>query len=62
MNAALLWGTVSEALSCRYCAADAVQALWIGHASLLVQFSGVTFLTDPIISSRASPLSFAGPL
>jgi N-acyl-phosphatidylethanolamine-hydrolysing phospholipase D len=34
---------------------------WIGHATLLVRMDGVTFLTDPIFSERASPLSFAGP-
>jgi len=34
---------------------------WIGHASFLVRMDGVTFLTDPIFSERASPLSFAGP-
>jgi N-acyl-phosphatidylethanolamine-hydrolysing phospholipase D len=34
---------------------------WIGHATLLVQMSHLTFLTDPIWSDRASPVSFAGP-
>jgi N-acyl-phosphatidylethanolamine-hydrolysing phospholipase D len=34
---------------------------WIGHATLLVQMGHVTFLTDPIWSERASPVSFAGP-
>jgi N-acyl-phosphatidylethanolamine-hydrolysing phospholipase D len=34
---------------------------WVGHSTLLVQMDGVTFLTDPIWSERASPLSFAGP-
>jgi N-acyl-phosphatidylethanolamine-hydrolysing phospholipase D len=34
---------------------------WIGHSTLLVQMDGVTFLTDPIWSERASPFSFAGP-
>jgi N-acyl-phosphatidylethanolamine-hydrolysing phospholipase D len=34
---------------------------WIGHATFLVRMDGVTFLTDPIFSERASPLSFAGP-
>jgi N-acyl-phosphatidylethanolamine-hydrolysing phospholipase D len=34
---------------------------WIGHATILVRMDGVTFLTDPIFSERASPLSFAGP-
>ena len=35
-------------------AAGEVQAMWIGHASLLVQMHGVTFLTDPVLSERCS--------
>jgi len=34
---------------------------WIGHATMLVRMDGATFLTDPMFSKRASPLSFAGP-
>lgn len=34
---------------------------WVGHATLLVQMDHTTFLTDPIWSDTASPLSFAGP-
>src|SRR5216117_4306024 len=34
---------------------------WIGHSTFLVRMDGVTFLTDPIFSERASPVSFAGP-
>jgi N-acyl-phosphatidylethanolamine-hydrolysing phospholipase D len=34
---------------------------WIGHSTMLVRMDGVTFLTDPIFSQRASPLPFAGP-
>jgi N-acyl-phosphatidylethanolamine-hydrolysing phospholipase D len=34
---------------------------WIGHATVLVQMDHVTFLTDPIWSPTASPVSFAGP-
>ena len=34
---------------------------WIGHSTLLVRMDGVTFLTDPMFSPRASPVSFAGP-
>src|SRR5207244_986993 len=34
---------------------------WIGHSTLLVRMDGVTFLTDPIFSQRASPVPFAGP-
>ena len=34
---------------------------WIGHASMLVQASGLNVLTDPIFSKRASPVQFFGP-
>jgi len=34
---------------------------WIGHATALMQCSGVNALTDPIFSERASPVRFAGP-
>jgi N-acyl-phosphatidylethanolamine-hydrolysing phospholipase D len=34
---------------------------WIGHSTFLVRMDGVTFLTDPMFSERASPVSFAGP-
>jgi N-acyl-phosphatidylethanolamine-hydrolysing phospholipase D len=34
---------------------------WIGHATLLVQLTHQSFLTDPIWSKTASPVSFAGP-
>lgn len=34
---------------------------WIGHATAMVQLGGITLLTDPVFSERASPFSFAGP-
>ncbi|MFT6928346.1 MAG: N-acyl-phosphatidylethanolamine-hydrolyzing phospholipase D [Psychromonas sp.] len=34
---------------------------WLGHASFLITTSGVTILTDPFLSKRASPVSWAGP-
>jgi N-acyl-phosphatidylethanolamine-hydrolysing phospholipase D len=34
---------------------------WVGHSTILVQMDGVSFLTDPQWSERASPFSFAGP-
>jgi N-acyl-phosphatidylethanolamine-hydrolysing phospholipase D len=34
---------------------------WIGHSSFLVRMDGVTFLTDPMFSQRASPVQFFGP-
>ena len=34
---------------------------WVGHATMLVQASGLNVLTDPVFSERASPVQFAGP-
>jgi N-acyl-phosphatidylethanolamine-hydrolysing phospholipase D len=34
---------------------------WIGHSTMLVRMDGVTFLTDPVFSERAGPVSFVGP-
>ena len=34
---------------------------WIGHSTLLIQYGGITILTDPHLTQRASPVSFAGP-
>ena len=34
---------------------------WVGHATMLVQASGLNVLTDPVFSQRASPVQFAGP-
>jgi N-acyl-phosphatidylethanolamine-hydrolysing phospholipase D len=34
---------------------------WVGHSTVLLQLGGLNVLTDPIWSSRASPLPFAGP-
>jgi N-acyl-phosphatidylethanolamine-hydrolysing phospholipase D len=36
-------------------------AVWIGHATYLLNSSGITILTDPVFSKRASPIRFAGP-
>jgi L-ascorbate metabolism protein UlaG (beta-lactamase superfamily) len=40
---------------------DGPAVTWVGHSTLLVQLDGVTFLTDPQWSERASPVGFAGP-
>lgn len=40
---------------------NAIQVTWIGHSTFLVQVAGVNILTDPIWSTRASPVSFVGP-
>lgn len=34
---------------------------WVGHATVLAQLGGLSLLTDPVFSERASPFSFAGP-
>ncbi len=34
---------------------------WIGHATALVQASGLNVMTDPIFSDRASPVQIFGP-
>ena len=34
---------------------------WVGHATLLIKLDGLTILTDPNWSDRASPFTFAGP-
>src|SRR5262245_36512696 len=37
------------------------QVTWIGHSTLLVQYKGYNILTDPVLSTRCSPLPFLGP-
>jgi L-ascorbate metabolism protein UlaG (beta-lactamase superfamily) len=34
---------------------------WIGHSGFIIQTQGLTILTDPHLSERASPASWAGP-
>jgi N-acyl-phosphatidylethanolamine-hydrolysing phospholipase D len=41
--------------------AEAATVTWVGHSTLLVQLDGVSVLTDPQWSERASPVSWAGP-
>ncbi|KAK3581767.1 hypothetical protein CHS0354_017209 [Potamilus streckersoni] len=36
---------------------DGVQVMWIGHATVLVRFDGLTVLTDPIFADRCNPIS-----
>ena len=36
-------------------------AVWIGHATYLINNGDINILTDPIFSKRASPVDFAGP-
>jgi L-ascorbate metabolism protein UlaG (beta-lactamase superfamily) len=40
---------------------DKVRLSFVGHASWLIQTSGLNILVDPVWSMRASPFSFAGP-
>ncbi|MDQ7957544.1 MAG: MBL fold metallo-hydrolase [Pseudomonadota bacterium] len=42
-------------------AAQVPAVTWIGHATVLAQFGGLSLLTDPIFAERASPVAFAGP-
>src|SRR5690349_9373319 len=37
------------------------QLVWLGHSTVLIKINGITILTDPIFSDRASPFTFAGP-
>ena len=34
---------------------------WVGHATVLLRVGGLSVLTDPHFSERASPVGFAGP-
>ena len=36
-------------------------AIWIGHSTFLIKKNGLTILTDPVFSNRASPLKNIGP-
>ncbi len=40
---------------------DESYAVWIGHATYLINNGDINILTDPIFSKRASPIGFAGP-
>jgi L-ascorbate metabolism protein UlaG (beta-lactamase superfamily) len=40
---------------------DKVRLSFVGHASWLIQTSGLNILVDPVWSERASPFAFAGP-
>jgi L-ascorbate metabolism protein UlaG (beta-lactamase superfamily) len=40
---------------------DEVVVTFVGHATFLIQAPGANLLVDPIFSSRAAPVSFAGP-
>lgn len=40
---------------------DSIRVTWFGHSSALLELDGKRFLTDPVWSTRSSPVSFAGP-
>ena len=40
---------------------ETLKATWIGQSTVLLQTAGLNILTDPFLSLRASPVSFAGP-
>ena len=42
-------------------AESGLRVTWFGHSSVLIEIDGVTVLTDPLWSERASPLSWIGP-
>jgi L-ascorbate metabolism protein UlaG (beta-lactamase superfamily) len=42
-------------------AASGLRVTWFGHSSVLIEIDGVTVLTDPLWSERASPVSWVGP-
>lgn len=41
--------------------AGSASLTFIGHSSFLLRLPGLSILTDPVFSSRCSPVSFAGP-
>ncbi|MBI3886804.1 MAG: MBL fold metallo-hydrolase, partial [Opitutae bacterium] len=42
-------------------AAGEVAVTFIGHSTFLLQFPGLTVLTDPIFAARAGPFGLRGP-
>ncbi|TAL33278.1 MAG: MBL fold metallo-hydrolase [Spirochaetes bacterium] len=42
-------------------AEDGLRVAWVGHSSVIIKIDGKIFLTDPMWSERASPVSFMGP-
>tara|TARA_B100001175_G_scaffold99296_1_gene84059 strand:- start:353 stop:1318 length:966 start_codon:yes stop_codon:yes gene_type:complete len=40
---------------------DDSYVIWIGHSTFLIKTNGITILTDPVFSDRASPFKNIGP-
>jgi L-ascorbate metabolism protein UlaG (beta-lactamase superfamily) len=38
-----------------------LRVTWLGHSSILLEIDGHRFLTDPVWSERAGPVTFSGP-
>ena len=41
--------------------ADEVLITWLGHSTVLIRINGITVITDPVFSKRASMFQFLGP-
>ena len=41
---------------------EGLRISFVGHTTFLIQAAGLNIITDPVLSPRASPVSFAGPL
>jgi hypothetical protein len=40
---------------------EGLRVVLVGHASVLIQVTGLNILIDPVFAERASPVSFMGP-
>jgi len=38
-----------------------LRVTWLGHSTILLEIDGHRFLTDPVWSERAGPVTFTGP-
>ncbi|GAB5488959.1 MAG: MBL fold metallo-hydrolase [Parasphingorhabdus sp.] len=50
-----------EAEALRSVPRPGLRAIWLGHASVLIEIDGHRILTDPVLSQRVSPFQFIGP-
>jgi len=53
-------GAAQAALGWQAVAGNKMQ--WLGHSAFRLEISGTTVLTDPMLTRRASPFSWAGPV